>query len=163
MPVFALLDPKRHDRTAFVCGETSLDRYLREQAAQHHRDGIATTHVALTDSASSRILGYYTLSAAQALLDDLQDADRRRLPRYPIPAARLARLAIAHEEQRKGLGGALLAHAVQRCLQLRAELGVRLLIVDALNERAARFYEAFGFRQTTSAAATWYLSLGKAD
>lgn len=35
------LKPKRHDRDGFACGEPTLDAYLRQQAAQHHRDGIS--------------------------------------------------------------------------------------------------------------------------
>ena len=161
MPVFALLDPKRHDRAGFTCGEPTLDRYLKEQASQHQRDGIATTHVLLADDDHARIAGFYTLSAAQVALTDLGEADRRRLPRHPVPAARLARLAVASNERGRGLGGLLIAHAVERCLRLRDELGIRLLVVDALNERAERFYRAYGFMATTEAAETLYLGLGK--
>lgn len=155
------LDPARHDRAGFVCGEPSLDGYLREQAAQHHRAGIATTHVLIDAAVSTRILGYYALSAAQLQLTDLQEADRRRLPRYPVPAVRMGRLAVAITETGRGHGSYLLAHAVARCLQLRNELGVRALLVDALNENAADFYRAHGFRPTSQRATTLYLSLGK--
>jgi GNAT superfamily N-acetyltransferase len=161
MPGFALLDPKRHDRAAFACGEPTLDRYLKEQASQNHRDGVATTHVLLDDEYPARILGFYTLSAAQVALTELSEPDRRRLPRYPIPAARLARLAVASREQGRGLGSLLIAHAVERCIRLRDELGIRLLVVDALNESAERFYVAYGFTPTASDAKTLYLSLGK--
>lgn len=161
MPVFALLDPKRHDRTSFSCGEPTLDRYLKEQASQHHRDGIATTHVLLADDAHARIVGFYSLSAAQAVLTDLEESDRRRLPRYPVPVARLARMAVASNERRRGFGALLIANAVERCLRLRDEMGIRLLIVDALNENAEGFYRAYGFTPTASEAKTLYLNLGK--
>jgi ribosomal protein S18 acetylase RimI-like enzyme len=156
-----LLDGRRHDRSAFSCGEPLLDRYLREQASQHHRDGIATTHVLVDDDQPSRIIGYYSLAAAQVLLTDLSDADRRGMPRYPVPAVRMARLAVASTEAKQGHGSRLLAHAVKRCLDLRLELGVRVLVVDALNESAVAFYESFGFRHTTSESRSLYLSLGR--
>ncbi len=155
-----LLDPKRHDRAGFACGEPTLDVYLREQASQHHRDGIATTHVLVAAEHPAFVLGYYTLSAAQLLLTDLQNSDRRRLPRYPVPAARMGRLAVASGEQGKGYGEHLLAHAVADCLRLREHLGIRVLLVDALNEGAAGFYRAYGFRETAEYARTLYLSLG---
>jgi GNAT superfamily N-acetyltransferase len=161
MPTFALLDPKRQDRAGFSCGEPTLDRYLNEQASQHHRDGIATTHVLLDDRDSTRILGFYTLSAAQLALADLDAADRKRLPRYPVPAARLARLAVASDERNKGFGALLIAHTVERCIRLRDELGIRLLVVDALNENAERFYRTYGFTPTSSDTRTFYLGLGK--
>ena len=160
MPRVELLDPKRHDRAAFACGEPTLDVYLREQAAQHHRDGIATTHVLAGETEPSRVLGYYTLSAAQLLLTELQEADRRRLPRYPVPAVRMGRLAVASGEQGKGHGDLLLAHAVARCLDLRDQLGVRVLLVDSLHDKASSFYRAYGFRETTDQARTLYLPLG---
>ncbi len=161
MPSFALLDPKRHDRVAFECGEATLDRYLKEQAAQHYRDGIATTHVLLDDEQTHRIIGFYTLSAAQVALTDISESDRRRLPRYPVPAARLARLAVTLAERGNGFGALLIAHAVERCVRLRDELGIRLLVVDALNDSAEQFYLAYGFTAATSAGKTFYLPLGK--
>lgn len=156
------LEPKVHDRAGFSCGEASLDIYLREQAAQHHRDGIATTHVLGDATMRARILGYYTLSAAQLLLSDLAEADRRRLPRYPVPAARMGRLAVAIFAQGKGHGDYLLAHVVARCVDLRAQLGVRVLVVDALHDKAADFYRAYGFRAVGANARSLYLPLGNA-
>lgn len=162
MLVVEQLHPKRHDRTGFVCGEPSLDAYLRELAPQHHRSGISTTHVLVDDGARTQVLGYYTLSAAQLLLADLQEADRKRLPRYPVPAVRMGRLAVSSTEQGKGHGEFLVGHAVARCLALREQLGIRVLLVDALHEKAARFYRAYGFREATAHALTLYLPLGQA-
>jgi len=160
------LDPARHARSDFACGEASLDRYLQQQATQHHRDGISTTHVLLDhlllDTGTTTpipILGYYTLAAAQLQLSDLAPEDQRRLPRYPVPAVRMARLAVTHAEQGKGHGEMLLAHAVARCLGMREELGVRVLLVDALHAQAASFYVGYGFRPTASDALTLYLPL----
>jgi len=161
MPSFALLDPAQHDRAGFVCGEPSLDKYLREQAMQHHREGISTTHVLVDDSASESIIGYYTLAAAQMLLSELHPADQKRLPRYPVPAVRMARLAVALPEQGKGHGATLLAHAVVRCLELREHLGVRVMLVDAIHEQAAAFYRSYGFRLAASSGRTLYLPLGR--
>lgn len=154
------LDPRVHDRAGFDCGEVSLNRYLQQLAGQHFRDGIATTQVLIDDEVPSRIVGFYTLAAAQVSLDDLQVADRRRLPRYPVPAARLARLAVARTEQGHGLGASLLQDAVKRCLALRGDLGVRVLVVGALDDGAATFYRLYGFRNTSANAPTLYLPLG---
>ena len=162
MLVVEQLKPRRHDRERFACGEPTLDAYLRQQAAQHHRDGISTTHVLVDDADPACILGYYSLSAAQLLLTDLQEADRKRLPTYPVPAIRMGRLAVSASEQGKGHGDYLLAHAVARSLGLREQLGVRVLLVDALHEDAARFYRAYGFREATANSHTLYLPLGNA-
>lgn len=50
---------------------------------------------------------------------------------------------------------------MKRCLDLRGELGLRVLVVDAKGEHAAAFYRAFGFTPTATAALTLYLPLGK--
>ena len=158
---FALLDARRHDRAGFTCGEPALDSYLRLYAGQHQRDGIATTHVLCDDGDPSRLLGYCTLAAAQLHLDDLEAADRKRLPAYPVPAVRLGRLAVAAAVQGKGYGPLLLGHAVNCSIALRRELGVRVLVVDALHERAAAFYRRHGFREIAGDALTLYLPLGR--
>lgn len=162
MRVVELLKPQSHRRNEFFCGEPSLDAYLRQQAAQHHRDGISSTHVLIDDIDPACVLGYYSLAAAQLLLTDLQDADRKRLPHYPVPAVRMGRLAISASEQGKGHGDYLLAHAVARCLALREQLGVHVLLVDALHEKAAGFYRAYGFHEAAVSSRTFYLPLGKA-
>lgn len=155
-----LLNGRVHDRAAFACGEPTLDSYLRQQAGQHQRDGIATTHVLADDDAPARILGYCTLAAAQLNVDDLQPSDRKKLPAYPVPAVRMARLAVATDAQGHGYGQVLVGHAANCALALRETLGVRVLIVDALHEKAAMFYRAYGFKETAAQAHTLYLPLG---
>jgi ribosomal protein S18 acetylase RimI-like enzyme len=158
---FTLLDTRRHDRNGFSCGEPTLDAYLREQAGQHQRDGIATTHVLVDEDHAASILGYCSLAAAQTNISDLQPADRKRLPAYPVPAVRIGRLAVSSEGRGKGYGRLLLGHAMNCGMQLRVQLGVRVILVDALNERAAAFYRLHGFRETANNALTLYLPLGR--
>lgn len=158
---FTLLNARLHDRAGFSSGALALDRYLAQQAGQHQRDGIATTHVLTDDADPTRILGYCSLAAAQLHLHDLQPADRKRLPRYPIPAVRIGRLAVSRDAQGNGYGRLLLGHAMNCSLELRARLGIRLLLVDAKGGRAAAFYRNFGFQPITDDAMTLYLSLGK--
>lgn len=161
MPLhLTLLDGRVHDRAGFACGEPALDAYLRQQAGQHQRDGIATTHVLAGDDAPERVLGYCSLAAAQVNLDDLQPTDRKRLPAYPVPAIRMARLAVATDAQGQGYGALLLGHAVNAACAVRETLGVRVLVVDALHEQAAAFYRAHGFRETAAHAHKLYLPLG---
>jgi GNAT superfamily N-acetyltransferase len=158
--LFAPLHTRLHQRASFRCGVSALDKYLQQQAGQHQRDGIATTHVLADDSDRGRILGYCSLAAAQLQLHDLQAADRRRLPAYPVPAVRLGRLAVATEVQGKGYGRLLLGHAMNCSVALRGQLGVRVLVVDAMDASAAAFYRLHGFHETADQALTLYLPLG---
>lgn len=131
-----------HDRAAFRCGAEPLDRYLREQVSQDIRRRVAACFVALADP--TRIAGYYTVASASLLLADLPPATAKKLPRYPtVPAVRLGRLAVDLAFKRQGLGGALLADALDRAA--RSEIAAHALIVDALDDTAAAFYRHHGF------------------
>jgi len=160
-PRFELLDPARHDRAGFSCGTPELDAYLHRYAGQNHRQGLATTHVLIDEAAPTTILGYASLAMAQVEVSELQEADRARLPRHPVPALRLARLGVHSQHQRKGHGELLLGYVVETALDMRSVAGVRILVVDAISDAAAEFYEAYGFRRTMSKAATLYLPLGQ--
>ena len=153
------LDGRRHDRNAFACGAPALEDYLRHRAGQHQRDGIATTHVLVDTDQPTQILGYCSLSAAQLHLNELQTADRSRLPAYPVPAMRMGRLAVATSAQGQGHGRLLLGHAVNLALSVRQSMGVRVLLVDAKDAAAVSFYALHGFRPTTDQALTLYLSV----
>lgn len=158
---FTVLDVSHHDRDGFSCGVAALDEYLRLRAGQHQRDGIATTHVLIDDAQPTRILGYCALSAAQLRLHELREEDRKRLPMYPVPAVRVARLAVSQSEKGKGHGQLLLGHAVNLALSVRQTMGVRVLIVDAKDARVAAFYEGFGFRRTADNELTLYLPIAR--
>ncbi|RNF82226.1 GNAT family N-acetyltransferase [Montanilutibacter psychrotolerans] len=175
------LDAAKHDIEGFACGEHSLDRYLKAHAAKNQLDGIATTHVLVEsfeagpepgrrfvvepsnvmslDDPLLPIVGYFALSAAQLQLTDLQPKDRARLPRYPVPAVRMGRMAVATSQQGKGFGDYLIGEVVQRALDMRTTLGVRVLTVDALPS-AVGFYTAYGFRRIAPDSLTLYLPLG---
>ncbi len=131
-----------HDRTGFNSGSEPLDRYLREQVFQDIRRRMSACFVALGDQ--HRIAGYYTLASAGLMLADLPTDTSKRLPRYPsVPAVRLGRLAVDRSVQRQGLGGALLADALDRAA--RSEIAAYAMMVDAINEAASAFYRHHGF------------------
>ena len=156
---FSRLNKRLHDREGFTCGVDALDFYLRHLAGQHQRDGIATTHVLIDDANPSRILGYCSLSAAQLHLQELLEKDRKKLPSYPVPAVRVSRLAVSSVEHGKGYGQRLLGYVVELALSVRDAMGVRALVVDAKDEQAAAFYEAFGFQRAMPDALTLYLPI----
>lgn len=145
-----------HDRTAFNSDSASLNRYLREQITQDVRRRVATCFVALADG--QRIAGYYTLASASLLLADLPASSSKKLPRYPtVPAVRMGRLAIDQAFKGQGLGGALLADALDRAA--RAEIAAYALMVDAKDESAADFYRHHGFIALPDSPRTLFLSL----
>ena len=151
-----------HDRAAFHCGVPALDDYLHKYAAQQHAKGISTVFAIVDDAVPSKILGFYTLSAAQINVQQLSDTERKKLPRYPVPCFRMARLARDIESRRAGLGEVLIGCAVDRCLHARSLVGAYALLVDAKYEKAKSFYERYGFISCVDAPMTLYLPLGRA-
>jgi GNAT superfamily N-acetyltransferase len=155
------LDPGVHDRKGFDCGVPVLEAYLQNLAEQHRRKGIAAVYVLVDSAAPSLILGYYTLSAAEVDVLHLPDADRKRLPRYPVPCFRMGRLACRADQRGRGLGRLLLGCAVDRCLKARTQVAAYALIVDAKDDVARAFYEHYGFRPLADQQLTLYLPLGR--
>ena len=70
--------------------------------------------------------------------------DRTPFDPYDIPVMLLARLAVDHREQGKGLGKALLKDAILRTMQAGEIAGLKLLLVHAKDEAAAEFYRKHG-------------------
>ena len=123
------------------------------------RRRFAACFVALTDT--DRIAGYYTLASASLLLADLPAEVGKKLPRYPtVPAVRMGRLAVDDAFKGQGLGGALLADALERAI--RAEIAAYALMVDAKDTSAAAFYAHHGFIALPDSSLTLFLPLATA-
>lgn len=106
---------------------------------------------------------YYTLSAAELLLDDLPEAVRKRLPRRGrVPAILLVRLAVDRRAHGRGLGRTLLLEAIERAAEVRCNVGVWAIVVDAIDEPAARFYEHHGFKRLPHQPSRLYLPMKEA-
>jgi ribosomal protein S18 acetylase RimI-like enzyme len=145
-----------HDRAAFHSDSEPLNRYLREQVTQDIRRRVAACFVALADG--QRVAGYYTLASASLLLADLPASTGKMLPRYPtVPAVRMGRLAVDQAFKGQGLGGALLADALDRAA--RSEIAAFALMVDAKDEAAAAFYQYHGFIALPDSPHTLFLPL----
>ena len=145
-----------YDRTTFNSGSQPLDRYFREQVTQDVRRRVAACFVALADD--DRIAGYYTLASASLLLVDLPARTAKKLPRCPtVPTVLMGRLAIDQAFKGQGLGGALLADALDRAA--RSEIAVYALMVDAKDAAATDFYLHHGFIALPDSPRTLFLPL----
>jgi ribosomal protein S18 acetylase RimI-like enzyme len=70
----------------------------------------------------------------------------RRLPAYPLPVLRIARLAVGAEAQGRGIGSLLLDAAFQLASKMADDLGCVGVVVDAKAD-AVGWYERLGFRR----------------
>jgi ribosomal protein S18 acetylase RimI-like enzyme len=135
-----------HDRTAFVSGSEMLDRYFRERAGQDVRRRLARCFVA-ADS-DKEIAGFYTLAATSVPLDMIAPERARKL-RYPkAPSVLLGRLAVAIAHRGRRLGAALVADAIMK--STASEIAACLMVVDAKDENAAKFYQHLGFERLSA-------------
>ena len=135
---------RTHDRTGFDCGEPALDVFLARYARQNQDQGISRTYVA-TRRGEKRVVGYFTLSTGSVEIQDMPEAERRRLPRYPVPVVLLGRLAVDRSVAGRGLGERLLVGALGIALRASGTVGAYAVAVVAKNEGARAFYGKYGF------------------
>ena len=138
------IEPSEHDRALFSCGVAELDRYLREFAYQDVHRNIARVFVAQPPR-TAVVAGYYTLSAASFRKTSLPANAARKLPRYPVPAASIGRLAVDQRWRRQGLGEYLLMDALARLDAVSEVMAVHAVIVDAKDDDSVGFYARYGF------------------
>jgi GNAT superfamily N-acetyltransferase len=148
----------QHDRSAFSCGQPTLDQFLQQLASQHAKRDFSRTYVGVLPPAP-RVLGYYTLSAGSFDLSVLPEPQRRKLPRHPVPVAHLGRLAVDQTVQGQGLGAFLLLDALARCERLAEHIGLHAVEVQAIDEAARGFYLKYGFEPLLDDAHHLYLPL----
>ena len=130
------------DRGRFLSGDPELDRFFRRFAGQNQfRHHIGVTYLALADGA---ILGYLTVTPSQIEIQDLPESRAKRLPHYPLPVLRLARLAVDRSAQGRGIGKALLRFALGLARRMSGEFGCVGVVVDA-KTGAVDFYRDLGF------------------
>ncbi|WP_373695541.1 GNAT family N-acetyltransferase [Microbacterium maritypicum] len=139
------LDTSSHDRAAFDCGVDDLNDWLRKQANQSTKRGSTLTRV-LVKEGEGRVYGYYAQTAYSLVGEELARAFAAPL-KYPVPCVLLARLACCKSVQGEGMGGALLAHALRSCVRVSEEIGIQFVVVHAIDESAAQFYERYGFER----------------
>lgn len=138
-----LLSPT-HKVESFCCGYESLDKYVQSYATANASRGLGRTFVAIENN-DSNVIGYYTLTVAEIAKEKLPKKQTRGLPGYPIPAILLARLAVDKSAQGRKLGEFLLFDAFSRVVRGSYDFGIRLIVVDAIDEKAKAFYLRYGF------------------
>lgn len=131
-----------NDRSSFQSGDEQLDLYFRRYAGQNQfRHHIGTTYVAVEGTA---ILGFATVTVGHVEIEDLPSRLRKKLPDYPVPILRLARLAVDRNAQGKGVGERPMRTGFSIAIELREKLGCTGIVVDA-KRGAENYYSRYGF------------------
>ncbi len=140
----------------FVCGIQALDEYLKRYARGNHRKNIGKTFVFIQDQ---KVVGYYSLSMGSIEFQLTPKTWQSKLPRYPIPIARIGRLAVINDAKGQGIGKLLLIDAFYRIQNASTNVAAYAVIVDAKDENAAQFYSHFGFISFENEPLTLFLPL----
>jgi ribosomal protein S18 acetylase RimI-like enzyme len=138
-----------HVLSAFSCGEESLDRWLKVSALRAQQQGTGQTRV--WHDGDLIVTAYYTLASHQIDREILPSKERGAVP-PSVPAILLAKLALAETLHGQGLGADLLLDALTQCMESSRIVASRYVVVDAINEAAAKFYEKYGFKRLPDAA-----------
>ena len=131
-----------HDVSTFDSGNDMLDGWLRRHALAAQRMDSARTFVAIR---GGRVVGYFSLTMGSVLRADAPAKLVRGMPAYPVGMVLLARLAVDQSQQGKGVGAMLLAEALRKAVAAGEVAAARLIVVDAVDDNAAAFYERYGF------------------
>jgi len=137
---------RNHNRAGFDCGNEPLNQYIKNIARQHLSKGISRTFVIINYNFQDVILGFYTLAACEIHAEKLP---RKYAKQYPskIPAVKLARIAVAKNHQRQGIGALMMIDAIKRVMSVSENLGITGFFVDAKDSEAKAWYDQYGFME----------------
>ncbi|MDA3790934.1 MAG: GNAT family N-acetyltransferase [Desulfobacula sp.] len=148
-----------HDRKGFHCNVETLDHYIHRQAGQDIKRRISRVFIASLPGSPKTVIGYYSLSTLSIELSKLPEKLALKLPKHPIPAALVGRLAVSKDARKSGIGKMLLADAVKRTLSISEQIGIYAMVVDAIDDNAEKFYEQFGFTRLSDDSPRLFLPL----
>ena len=142
-PAFRIEKLRReHDLSAFDCGNATLNTWLQKFAWFNQQADSSKTYVAIGEDG---LAGYYSLTAGSVHKSESPERIAKGLANHPVGVVLLARLAVDSSHQGKGLGKALLFDALKRVEEAADIVGVRAVMVHAIDEEARKFYEHFEF------------------
>ena len=138
----------------FDCGKPALNTWLHHRA--HKNEGRASRTYVVTSA--GEVAGFYSLSAGSVELGDVPSKLRRNMPN-PLPVMVLGRMAVDLRHAGKGLGRGMLRDALQRSLEAARAIGVRAILVHAIDDDAVTFYTRFDFQVFPNGSRTLFLPI----
>jgi GNAT superfamily N-acetyltransferase len=136
-----------HDVTTFDCGKPAVNDWLRTYALTNQAKGF--TRVMVIREAQ-RVVGLYCFAPTAVPPAILLRAVRTGRPPDPVPATLFGQLAVDKDYVGKGIGSALLRHALERCVAAAETIDGRAVIVRAIDGEAEQYWTSCGFKQSKS-------------
>jgi GNAT superfamily N-acetyltransferase len=141
-----------HDVSDFQSGKAPLDEWLRSRARKS--EGVSARTVVVCHG--PKVIGYYALSTGSERHVSLPGKLRRNMPE-PVPLMVLGRLAVDAHFHRRGIGAGLLKDALLRTIQASEIVGMRAVLVHAIDAEAVAFYKKYGFIDFPAGGQTLFL------
>ncbi len=137
---------QHHDIHSFNSGKPSLNDWLKKKSRKAQQiGGSAKTYVVCAED--NRVIGYCALATGTVNHEDVPGKVRRNMP-APLPVIIIGRLAVDESFSGQGIGAGLLKDALLRVVSAAEEIGIRAVLVHALNETAHDFYLKHGFYES---------------
>lgn len=134
---------KDHDLNPFDCGNEALNVWLKRFAWTNVRNDAVRVYVA--HRRDGIVVGYHALTAGSVSRTEAPERISHGLAAHPIGVVVLGRLAVDRTQQGKGLGATLLQDALLRAERAAETVGVRAVLVQAIDASARSFYLRYGF------------------
>lgn len=144
-------DPKIHDRAAFSCGVPQIDNYLKLTAKKGSKADVVRVWVIVDES--NGIIGFYGINMHAIAVHDMPENYKKKAMKHGLlPAAFISMVGVDHGLQGMGIGGALVADALNRIARVSDEIGTCVVVLDVFDDgdpdavtRRKIYYEDFGF------------------
>ena len=146
-----------HDVTAFDCGKPALNEWLRSYALTNQAKGFTRVMVVCD---GKRVIGFYGLAPTAVPASMPPRKVRTGRPPDPIPCILFGQLAVDTAYAGKGVGSALLRHALERCVAAAEAIGGRAVVVRAIDGKAEAFWASCGFTLSRDDPSTLFRSIG---
>lgn len=145
-----------HQTDRFDCGKSALNDWLREHAGRS--EGRTARTFVVCEGAE--VVGYYCISGGSIERSALPPKMRREQGQpNQIPVVIIGRLARDLRYRGTGLGEDLLQDALRRAVGASETIGVRAILVHALDDEACAFWKDKGFIESPLGSRTFYLAI----
>lgn len=117
----------------FDCGDDDLNEFLLKDSFSNIENSLSKIYLCLYNCI---VIGFFSLSADSIKINKALEIN------YPMyPSIKIGRLAIHKDYQRMHIGSILIDWIVGFCLELRKDIGIRFISIDAYNEEnIKKFY-----------------------